>query len=101
MSGGSYNYLFTKEPEELFGWSAKDDLEDMADSLAQLGYAEDAARETLDLLLKVRQIEVHLATRLKRLNDVWPAMEWWHSGDSSEDEVKRALARYRGEEDGR
>jgi Holliday junction resolvasome RuvABC DNA-binding subunit len=73
MSGGSYNYL-------CHSWDLDDldkhesDLEDMADRLAALGYAQDAARETQALL------------------------EWWDSNDWSEDQVKEALAKYRGDQ---
>ena len=44
MSGGSYNYLFTKEPAELLQYYNIEYIEEMADRLMQSGY-EDVARD--------------------------------------------------------
>ena len=98
MSGGSYNYLFTAcDLEDL--QSKQNDLSNMADRLAGLGYAQDAARETEELLLLFRQWQTRTEVRLKRLADVWHAVEWWDSNDSSEQRVHEALAKYRGDHD--
>jgi len=93
MSGGSYNYLCYANPDELINKTV--DLQDMADRLAGLGYAPDAARETQELLLIVRQFENRIAAATGRLQKVWKAVEWWDSGDSSEDGVKTSLDDYR------
>jgi len=99
MSGGSYNYLFTAQDlEDLH--NRRFDLEEMATRLAGLGYAQDAARETEELLLLFRQWEVRAEARMRRLSDVWHAVEWWDSNDSSEDRVHEALAKYRDDTDG-
>lgn len=96
MSGGSFNYL-------CHSWDLSDiiskqgDLEEMAEALAGLGYAQDAARETEELLVILRQWEVRASVRLDRLREVWKAMEWWRSCDRSEDQFKETLAEYRGE----
>ncbi|NEB42247.1 hypothetical protein [Streptomyces sp. SID14515] len=96
MSGGSYNYLcYSGDLEDIN--SRRYDLEQMAARLAGLGYAQDAARETEELLLLLRQWEVRAATRIQRLTTVWKAVEWWDSSDWSEDRVREALAKYRGE----
>lgn len=95
MSGGSYNYLCYKDIEDLFPWGGN--LEQMADRLAGLGYAEDAAKETVALILRMRQFQVWGDSMIDRLGPVWKAVEWWDSCDSSEDRVKEALAEYRGE----
>lgn len=100
MSGGSYNYLcHVQDLEDLR--SHRYDLEEMASRLAGLGYAQDAARETEELLLLLRQWEVRAAARLERLTEVWKAVEWWDSCDSGEDEVRAALAKYRDDTDGK
>jgi hypothetical protein len=98
VSGGSYNYLFAAlDLEDLH--NRRHDLEEMANRLAGLGYAQDAARETEELLVLFRQWESRAAVRIRRLADVWHAVEWWDSNDSSEDHVHKALAKYRGEHD--
>lgn len=98
MSGGSYNYLFSAQDLEDLN-SQRYNLEEMASRLAGLGYAQDAARETEELLLLLRQWETRATVRMRRLADVWQAVEWWDSNDSSEDRVHEALAKYRGEHD--
>lgn len=98
VSGGSYNYLGSVCYDDLAQLiSRKDDLREMADRLAGLGYAEDAARETEELLVMLRQWQIRAEVRVRRLAEVWHAVEWWDSGDSSEERVQKALAAYRGE----
>jgi hypothetical protein len=99
VSGGSYNYLFTAQDLEDLQ-ARRHDLEEMANRLAGLGYAQDAARETEELLVLFRQWETRAAVRMRRLTDVWHAVEWWDSNDSSEDRVHQALATYRGDTEG-
>lgn len=93
MSGGSYNYLYQKE---FTGHASLTDLSDMADTLSGLGYANDAARESIELLMIIRQFETRAEVIADRLRGVWKAVEWWDSCDSSEDGVKTALEEYRG-----
>lgn len=96
MSGGSYNYLcWARDLEDLNG--KRDTLREMADRLAGLGYAQDAAAETEELLVMLQQWEVRATVRAARLAEVWKAVEWWDSCDSGEDDVRGALAAYRGE----
>jgi len=97
MSGGSFNYLCNTW--DLDGLLTKmGDLEAMSQALAALGYAKDAARETEELLVILRQWQVQTEVRLERLTPVWKAMEWWRSSDWSEDDLREELAKYRGEE---
>lgn len=98
MSGGSYNYLCHKDAHDLLGSWNDDDLRTMADRLAALGYAEDAAHETEEMICMIRQARVRIDTRIARLRGVWKAVEWWDSGDYSEDQVRSALSVYRDEE---
>jgi hypothetical protein len=99
VSGGSYNYLFAAaDLEDL--QARRWDLEEMATRLAGLGYAQDAARETEELLLLLRQWEVRATARMERLTAVWKAVEWWDSSDWGEPQVHEALAKYRGDTDG-
>ncbi len=94
MSGGSYNYLHEAcDLEDL--QSKQHDLRDMADRLAALGYAQDAAAETEELLVLFRQWQIRAGVRIKRLEKVWKAVEWWDSHDWSEQRVHEALDEYR------
>jgi hypothetical protein len=73
-----------------------DELQSMADRLAELGYANDAARETQTLLLEIRAFRNRATPVLDRLEGVWKSVEWWTSADWSEESVREALAKYRG-----
>jgi len=95
MSGGSYNYLCHKSVDEILIGGMRD-LQDMADRLAKLGYADDAARETQTLIHDIRAFLNRSETATERLADVWKNVEWWDSSDRGEDAVKAALTTYRG-----
>lgn len=88
MSGGSYDYLYTKDIGEALDSQS---LQRMADRLAGLGYANDAATETASLLELKREAE----GRMARLKYLWEAVEWWDSCDWGEDEFREALEEYR------
>jgi len=92
MSGGSYDYLYSRDSDELFGYSGV--LEEMADRLAKLGYADAAAQETLWILLEMRAFQNRINTVKDRLRDVWQAVEWWDSCDSNEKCLKEAVKEY-------
>ncbi|MET9729704.1 hypothetical protein ABZZ79_03255 [Streptomyces sp. NPDC006458] len=99
MSGGSYGYLYSAlDLEDL--QTHRGDLEAMAERLASLGYAQDAARETEELLVLFRQWETRAAVRITRLRDLWHAVERWDSNDSGEARVRAALEAYRGDHAG-
>lgn len=97
MSGGSYNYLFSKSPSLILE-TCQSELQEMADRLAGLGYAKDAAYETQALLLQLRQFENRIQASIDRLSTVWKAVEWTDSGDSGEESIKEALTKYRQEQ---
>lgn len=95
MSGGSHNYLYSTDVSEVF--ARLGDIDGMARRMDVLGYAGDAASETRELLRIAEQFQLRIHAYLSRLGPVWKAVEWWDSGDSSEEEVKDALADYRKE----
>jgi hypothetical protein len=98
MSGGSYNYLCGKDQGSIIDY--QDELEKMSNRLAGLGYAVDAAKETEELILIIRQFLNRAGARIDRLSAVWKAVEWWDSCDWGEEELKEALTRYREEKQG-
>lgn len=96
MSGGSFNYLcHAGDLEDLI--AKRHHLDEMATTLAHLGYAADAAQETASLLAHIRSTNARAEASTDRLSGVWKAVEWWHSADRGEDAVHQALAKYRGE----
>lgn len=97
MSGGSYEYLCFADADEVRG--KEEQVRRMADRLSALGYADDAAAETMDLLLTLRQQRVYVQSVLSRLSGIWHSVEWWDSGDSGEDGLEFCLRRYRHEEE--
>lgn len=95
MSGGSYDYLCFADSSDALTDKVEYNLANMAQRLAGLGWADDAARESTELLLLIRQAQVNLGVRMDRLRDIWKAVEWWDSMDSGEDGVREALVQYR------
>jgi phytoene/squalene synthetase len=68
-------------------------LREIADQLAARGDADDAARETEELLVMLRQWKIRADVRITRLADLWHAV----SRDSSDTHIRHELAKYRGE----
>lgn len=98
MSGGSYNYLYLKGAEDLMTYGGSfSNLEAMALRLAELGWAEDAAKDAFDLIAMVRTQRARIEAAQRRLEGVFHAVEWWDSSDWGETQVRSALADYRGE----
>jgi len=95
MSGGSYDYLCWKDADQLI--NSTDTIQEMADRLAGLGYAEHAAYETQQILLTIRQFRNRIEAMRDKLMPVWHAIEWWDSCDWGEDQVKEAIEEYMNE----
>ncbi|WP_345150812.1 hypothetical protein, partial [Nonomuraea rubra] len=68
----------------------------MSARLAGLGWAEDAARETEELLVMLRQWQIRSEVRIARLRSVWKAVEWWDSCDWGEDQVRAIVEHFHG-----
>ena len=94
MSGGSFEYLYTMEVDDLL--NRNDLIVRMRDTLIEMG-AEDVARETEEFRLFLRQIENRAKIYMDRLGPVWHAVEWKVSCDYGMDQVLQAIHKYRGE----
>lgn len=83
MSGGVYNYLFTRIDtiEE-----RRTDIGFMAERLEASGYYA-AARATRNVLVLLDAVQAVA----DGLTDVWKAVEWADSGDCNEDQVREAV----------
>lgn len=86
MSGGAYNYLCYNADEVI---SRRRDVEMMGRRLENSGYY-GAARATRNVLVLAEAAE-RAATALQ---EVWLAVEWADSGDSSEAKVREAVAEF-------
>lgn len=96
MSGGSYDYLYIKEPEDLF---YNPHIDNMVDRLIELD-APDAATELEQVNLILQNARVRVNARMERLKGILKAVEWYDSCDSGLDAVEGALERYRNGEEG-
>ena len=81
------------DASELF--NERSALYEMADDLSRLGYAKDAAAETLNLIRDMASYEVRAEVAIKRLRDVWKARDYWMCNDTTEDDFKESLSKYR------
>lgn len=97
MSGDRYGHLHTGiyDLGELV--TRRHHLKAMAERLAELPWAREAAIETERILAKIERLEIQVQVRGDALSDVWYAIEKWDSGDWLEDSARRALAEYRGD----
>lgn len=94
MSGGSYDYLCLKEPDDFVSGRLDRLLEAMANRLLELRY-EDAAKATQEFLLTVQQCRFRLRAGIGNLAAVWRAVEWLDSNDWSEDAVTKTIEQWR------
>ena len=92
MSGGSFGYLCFEDT--LADLAAKrHELERMHAALCELPYARVPATETARVLAMLERAESRVSA-LEELRAVWKAVEWWASGDWSEDRVRQVIRDY-------
>jgi hypothetical protein len=84
MSGGSYNYLYSRE---LIDDETRYLLRLAHDRMAALPYAAHAAGKIQELLSMAEEI----TRRKEGLSEVLRCLEWWESNDYSEDQFREAL----------
>lgn len=94
MSGGSWNYLYSKEIDDLMQYSNIITLEEMADYLNKNGY-EDVARDTIRLVEYIKSATIRIEVLHEMLSPVFKAVEWYDSGDYEKDKVEKAIEEYR------
>lgn len=92
MSGGSFNYLCFADDLAAIT-SRRPDLEAMHGALLTLEGGEAAADATARLIRMLDVAESHLRAS-GDLREVWHAVEWWTSGDSSKDDARAAARAY-------
>lgn len=92
MSGGSLNYLYCKEPEELFDHI--EDLEQVEAQLLSRGH-KDVAKDVRRLIEYLNSAYNRISVLHDQLRDVCKAVEWYLSADSSETRIDEAVETYR------
>lgn len=93
MSGGSYEYLYTKDADDLVN-SHHAELQRMIDRLIGLGY-DDVADELIQLQLSIRSYRLRAEAILRRTSGVMKAVEWVDSADWSLPRIQEAVDEYR------
>lgn len=95
MSGGSFNYLYSKIEDDPIGWSTLESLENMADWLREQNHPASAE------LVRIHSALSEISDRLFRLvqnncefRELLKAAEWWCSNDIGQDDFERAWHKY-------
>lgn len=94
MSGGSWDYLYSKDIDELMNGSSTELLQDMADRLNSAGF-EDVAKDTQRLVEYIKSASIRIETLFKVLSPVFKAVEWFDSGDWGEETLNNEVLKYR------
>lgn len=94
MSGGSWNYLYCKDIDELMNGSSTELLQDMVDRLNSAGF-KDVAKDTQRLVEYIKSASIRIETLFEALSPVFKAVEWYSSGDWGKDRVGKAIEEYR------
>lgn len=93
MSGGAHGYV-QHHTTSLEALAAREDvLQEVAGRLLQLG-ADQAARDTLELVRNLGQWSAWAVQRAGALAAVWDALDRADAGDTGEEAVRTAAARY-------
>lgn len=94
MSGGSWDYLYSKDIDELMNGSSTELLQDMADRLNSAGF-EDVAKDTQRLVEYIKSASIRIETLFETLSPVFKAVEWFDSGDWGEETLNNEILKYR------
>lgn len=92
MSGGSLNYLYSKEPEELLD-SVKD-LEAVEFVLRALD-ADDIALDVRHMIDYLELTYTEISALSEKFKNIFHAVEWFESADYGRDDVDKAIKKYR------
>lgn len=85
MSGGSFNYFFSRAPEEVRS------VERTLASMRAECRRDERLVEVAERLEQIEEQARSLAIALEMNQDITHAIEWWASGDSGPDAVLKAL----------
>lgn len=85
MSGGSFDYMFQRAPEQVEHYGQE--LQRMADACTEVGLTDSA-----EMLRSMAERLCEDAMLLERRHALLKAVEWMCSGDTGPEEVAKAYA---------
>lgn len=91
MSGGSYDYLYSKDAQDII--YRIPDLIRMRDRLIQLDM-KTGAEKVQKLILTVEKYTIEADARMDEMYELMRAVEWMDSGDSGLDSVQKAYEKF-------
>ena len=94
MSGGSYDYLFCKESDELFTSHNVRILEEMEQNFIKLGFI-DVAKDFRRLIEYIKSANNRVEVLSSQLNGMMHDIEWYDSGDIGADTLAERVEQYR------
>lgn len=92
MSGGSFEYLYTKAPEELM--DKANVIDEMAEILVKQKYL-DVAQDMERLSEYIRSAYIRIDVLSKQLRPVMKAVEYYEDGDIGDERLKQIVEEYR------
>lgn len=98
MSGGSYDYLFCKEAEELFKRDNVRALEDMEERLIEFDFI-DVAKDFRRLIEYIKSASIRVEVLGDQLKELMHDIEWFDSGDIGMDDLAVCVEKYRSGKD--
>lgn len=86
MSGGAFNYLFTKDPTEMLLMENRNSLCEIMDILTDKGYPKESR-----MISQFIALDEKVSTLGEAIKDILYAVEWYASGDIDEDQLREKL----------
>ena len=96
MSGGSLNYLYNTQFNDIF--DRIKDMETVENELISDGYT-DIAADVRRLIEYCLSAEIRISVLFDHLSDVFHAVEWYYSSDYGEKDMLEAFDEYRNGKD--
>lgn len=93
MSGGSFNYLcWCDDLRSII--EKRSYLDEMLETLQREHPGSEATRNTEQLVAALEALDEAVRVGVARLAPVWRAVEWQHSGDTTDVQTREAVEAY-------
>lgn len=94
MSGGSFNYIYCRDAENLFDGSSIADLASIEEILLQHNEI-DVAKDVRRLIEYIKSARNRVGVLHQQLAPVLKAVEWCESCDISDEDLAKKIEKYR------